>query len=171
MDRTELLKKIQRHPRPVIVEFWAPWCTPCKVMEPALKQVAKEFQGKVDLWRYNADEHPELVRDLRVMGIPTLLGFNAQGEIFRRTGALPLAGLREAFTAALEGKKPEKHLSALERALRAGAGIALIIAGISLQTNWILMGLGGIVLFSAVYDRCPIVQAIKPRLEALFKKG
>jgi len=55
--------------------------------------------------------------------------------------------------------------------LRAGAGIALIIAGISLQTNWILMGLGGIVLFSAVYDRCPIVQAIKPRLEALFKKG
>ena len=170
MDRTELLKKIQRHPRPVIVEFWAPWCTPCKVMEPALKQVAKEFQGKVDLWRYNADEHPELVRDLRVMGIPALLGFNAQGEIFRRTGAQPLAGLREAFTAALEGKKPEKHLSALERALRAGAGIALIIAGISLQTNWILMGLGGIVLFSAVYDRCPIVQAIKPRLEALFKK-
>jgi thioredoxin 1 len=171
MDRTELLKKIQRHPRPIIVEFWAPWCTPCKVMEPALKQVAKEFQGKVDLWRYNADEHPELVRALRVMGIPTLLGFNAQGEIFRRTGALPLAGLREAFTAALEGKKPEKRLSALERALRAGAGIALIIAGISLQTNWILMGLGGIVLFSAVYDRCPIVQAIKPRLEALFKKG
>ena len=60
MKQSALEYKLRKNTRPVVVEFWAPWCSPCKMMAPYLKKAEKEFSGRVDLWRINADEEQNL---------------------------------------------------------------------------------------------------------------
>ena len=67
----------------VIVDFWAEWCGPCKMIAPILEEIAAEQQGKVTVAKLNVDEHPDLARRYDVMSIPTLLVFS-DGELRKR---------------------------------------------------------------------------------------
>ncbi len=79
---------------PVIVDFWAPWCGPCKMVAPTLEKIAKENAGKVLVAKVNTDENPEWAMKYGVQGIPTML-FVANGKIIhRQVGALPEPMLR-----------------------------------------------------------------------------
>jgi thioredoxin len=161
MNQQQLLEKLASRPHPVVVEFWAPWCAPCRVMAPALEQTAREFAGRVELLRINADDHPELLRDLRIFGIPTLLVMVHGKEIYRRTGALSGSDLQAVFASALAGEKPAPTLRPVDRSLRGGAGIALLVLAFTLPSQPLLLALaGGALLFSAVYDRCPVYRAV-----------
>lgn len=167
MNRDELIRKLRSHPRPVVVEFWASWCLPCKRMAPDLEKAGQEYAGRVDLWRFNADEHPELLRDLGIMGIPTLVAFSGEQETFRNTGVRTLKQLQEIFASALAGKPAVRALAGGERFLRAGAGLGL--AGLGLlagSSAWPLFIAAGLVVFSAVYDRCPVYRALVGMLKA-----
>lgn len=161
--------RLQANPRPVVVEFWADWCAPCRAMEPALLRTGEEFAGKVDLWRINADEQPEVLRALKVFGIPTMLLFQDGQEIARRTGAQSQADLRAFFLAAEAGvAPPPRSLSLFERLLRAGSGLGVL--GLAYQGGFTgfylaLAVLGGALLFSAVHDRCPIWRALSSRVQ------
>lgn len=80
---------------PVIVDFWAPWCSPCRAVAPVLDKLAKEFAGKLLVAKVNTDEQQEWAGRYNVQGIPTML-FVANGKIVhRQVGALPEKMLRD----------------------------------------------------------------------------
>jgi thioredoxin 1 len=87
---------------PVIVDFWAPWCGPCKMVAPTLEKIAKENAGKILVAKVNTDENPEWAMKYGVQGIPTML-FVANGKIIhRQVGALPEPVLRTIVTQFLD---------------------------------------------------------------------
>jgi thioredoxin 1 len=66
-------------PRPVIVDFWAPWCGPCKLVAPELEKLAAQYDGVVDIVKVNVDENPVLQRSFNIMSIPTIAFFKGAG--------------------------------------------------------------------------------------------
>lgn len=95
-------KSVIQSELPVIVDFWAPWCGPCRMVAPTLEKLAKEYAGKLVIAKVNTDENPEWAMKYRVQGIPTMLLF-AQGKIVhRQVGALPEPMLREVVTQFME---------------------------------------------------------------------
>ena len=79
---------------PVVVDLWAPWCGPCRMVSPALEQLARELAGKVKLVKVNVDTSPQISQRLGVQAIPTLLVLRSGQLAARQTGAAPLAALR-----------------------------------------------------------------------------
>lgn len=74
---------------PVLVDFWAEWCGPCKMVSPIVSQIAEEYQGKLRVVKVNADANPDLVTQYGVMGLPTLLLVKSGEAIERITGFKP----------------------------------------------------------------------------------
>jgi thioredoxin 1 len=86
---------------PVVVDFWAPWCGPCRAIAPILDDLATEYDGRVTITKVNVDEEPELAGQFKVEAIPTLIVFK-KGEVFERVlGAKPKGELRKSFEKAL----------------------------------------------------------------------
>ena len=82
---------------PVVVDFWAPWCGPCKMVAPMLEKIAKEQAGKLVVAKVNTDENPEWAMKYGVQGIPTML-FIANGKtVHKQVGALPEGMLRQVL--------------------------------------------------------------------------
>jgi thioredoxin 1 len=82
-------------PLPVVVDFWAPWCGPCRLIAPLLDKLAKDYAGKLRVARINTDEFPQNAEKYRVVGIPTLLFFRDGELVHRQFGFLPEKQLRQ----------------------------------------------------------------------------
>jgi thioredoxin 1 len=95
-------KTVLQNPLPVIVDFWAPWCGPCKSIAPLLEKILKDNAGKVIIAKVNTDENPEWATKYGVQSIPTLL-FMFDGKIIhQQVGLLPEKMLRDAVTQFLD---------------------------------------------------------------------
>jgi thioredoxin 2 len=91
---------------PVIVDLWAPWCGPCRMVSPALEQLARDLAGKVKLVKVNVDGSPRTSARFEAQAIPTLLMLRGGRVIARQTGAAPLPALRAWVDDALATNAP-----------------------------------------------------------------
>jgi thioredoxin 1 len=93
---------VLKSPLPVIVDFWAPWCGPCRMVAPSLEKIAKEYEGKLVVAKVNTDEDTEWAGRYGVSGIPTML-FVAGGEVVHeQVGAVPHDYLKKVVDKLLE---------------------------------------------------------------------
>jgi thioredoxin 1 len=98
----EFDKLVLKSELPVVVDFWAPWCGPCRMVAPSLDKIAKEQAGKLVIAKVNTDEHAQWAMKYGVQGIPTML-FIANGKVVRKqVGALPEAMLRKMINEFVE---------------------------------------------------------------------
>jgi len=72
---------------PVLVDFWAPWCSPCRTLAPTIEKLAAEYQGRVKVGKLNTDENTSTPSELRISAIPTVLFFQGGKEVARLAGA------------------------------------------------------------------------------------
>ena len=82
---------------PVVVDFWAPWCGPCKMVGPILEKLAEEYAGKVLVAKVNTDENQQYAQQYGVQGIPTMIFLNQGQLVHSQVGALPENVLKDLF--------------------------------------------------------------------------
>ena len=89
-------KEVLQSDQPVLVDFWAPWCGPCRMLSPTVEQVAEKYQGKAKVVKMNVDDNIESPAKYGIRGIPTLILFNKGQEVDRRVGIPPNANIELA---------------------------------------------------------------------------
>jgi thioredoxin 1 len=94
VTEAEFEREVLRADRPVLIDFWAPWCAPCRMVAPALEAIARDHGKALKVVKVNVDENPGLAARYGAMSIPTMIVVNAGREVDRWVGALPENALR-----------------------------------------------------------------------------
>lgn len=88
-------KEVLESDLPVMVDYWAPWCGPCKMVAPIVDELAKEYQGKVKVGKLNVDDSPKVATQFGIMSIPTIMFFKDGKVMDQVVGALNKAALKK----------------------------------------------------------------------------
>lgn len=94
---TDYKDKVLNSDVPVVVDFWAPWCGPCRAVAPILEKLAEEYNGRLVIAKVNTDEEMRWASSLNISGIPTMIVFRNGVEVERLVGARPEQAFRAAF--------------------------------------------------------------------------
>jgi thioredoxin 2 len=104
-------KQVRRNDVPIVVDFWAPWCGPCKMMAPAFEQAARELEPDVRLAKVDTEAEPVLGNELGIRSIPTLVIFERGREIARRSGAVGANDIKQWVRIAREPRNERSRFS------------------------------------------------------------
>jgi thioredoxin 1 len=85
----------------IMVDFWAPWCAPCRMVSPTVEELAKEYQGRMKFMKLNTDENPDIASKHNIMGIPTLMFFKDGRSLDSIVGAVPKQQLKSKIDSLL----------------------------------------------------------------------
>ncbi|TGM02321.1 thioredoxin [Leptospira jelokensis] len=88
---------LETHDKPILVDFWAPWCGPCKMVAPELEKLAKDWKGKVSIIKVNTDEKQAIAGKYGISGIPTFILFKNGKEVHRISGAMRSEEFKKVF--------------------------------------------------------------------------
>lgn len=105
-------ERVLGSPEPVVVDFWAEWCGPCRMMAPVLDQLSEELKGRVSFAKLNVDENPEISGRYEIEGIPTLVVFGGGEEIGRIVGFAPKAHLLHSLEEIISRKTRRDRVAA-----------------------------------------------------------
>ena len=97
ITRENFKEEVLQSDLPVLVDFWASWCGPCKMLAPTIAQIAEEQAGKVKVGKVNVDEEQELAAQFRIMSIPTLVLFRNGAVAAQAVGVQPKAQIEKMF--------------------------------------------------------------------------
>ncbi len=89
---------LQSSELPVLVDFWAEWCGPCRMVSPIVQRIAQEFTGRLRVVKVNVDQKPEIAAHYEIQGIPTLIIFKQGKIVWRQSGALPYESLIQVIS-------------------------------------------------------------------------
>ncbi|ADV61054.1 thioredoxin [Isosphaera pallida ATCC 43644] len=89
--------EVMESPIPVLVDFWAPWCGPCRTLAPTIEKLAAEFEGRVKVGKMNTDENPNIPGGLRISAIPTVILFHEGKVVDRLVGVTPEGKFRDVL--------------------------------------------------------------------------
>ena len=99
-------KAVLQSPVPVLVDFWAPWCMPCRMVAPSLEKLAKEYDGRLLVAKVNTDEYPEWAIKYGVQGIPTMLVIKDGQVVQQQVGAMPYQSIKEMVERVMGAAQP-----------------------------------------------------------------
>ena len=166
MDKKTFAEKLKTHPRPIVIDVWATWCSPCRAIEPDMRRLTQQYKDRVDVWKINVDEEKEIARALGVRGIPTLIIFNSGKELGRIVGAQPPSILGSIFEAALQGEQIQPSLSPQDRLLRLITCLALLAIAWTVSNiivTAVSTTLAVLILFFTLADSLPIWHTFQKR--------